>query len=276
MPTTLFACTTLMGFAVRSCAEGWIAAEGGAESLGKSRKPSRILVLHLTVDKTPLWTWFWSITLQALVYPSCFALALIARTSTPEGTWVYGVDTRNLKGNHDDLFFLCIFLYCFFGYLTSDLPHHFKNWVALESKKIIVHHVVCMIGILCTLGTASPGAVPAALGIFAMEEGSLFFNIWSVDAALSKPPQFLSCWPQFHKDQQKRVVITWIYYVTWTLSNGVALYFLLKATLQAYQAEFSMFAFAGVFFGLPLIIVRQINMFTAKKPDLVDFRTHKL
>ena len=51
-----------------------------------------------------------------------------------------------------------------------------------------------MLGILLALHTPHSG-VPVALGIFVVEEGSLFYNAWFVDATLRSLPKHFPWWP---------------------------------------------------------------------------------
>ena len=125
-----------------------------------------------------------------------------------------------------------------------------------------------MFGIVYTLSTASPGAVPAAVGIFAMEEGSLFFNLWSVDIALCEFPTFLAVWPRFERHPQKKLFLNWMYYSMNSLSNALAVYFVWKAAIVSFKEGYTGFGMAGVILVIPMAAIRQIDVFTSKKSGL--------
>jgi hypothetical protein len=260
--STIIGCglTTLIGFTISRLVACWMATHGGLTKLRQSTKPSRILAHHLTSAKSPLWTWFLSITMSSLVYPTCLTLAYVATSS--KMNWLQGSDGSSI---HDDSNYgLRLFLYSFFGYIASDIPSN------VGDNLFFAHHVCCLLGILCTLETTSSASVPAALGIFILEEGSLVFNVWSLDKALFKYPAFLPWWPRFESTAQKRSALNWTYYSLMTVSNSTSFVFLWRATTIAMNNGFYAFAFSGICFGTPMIIVRQMNVFMEKKPDVVE------
>ena len=174
--STLVGCgiATFIGFTINKLVARWVTAQGGSTKLRQSTLPARIFAQHLTSTKSPLWTWFLSIIMSSLVYPSCFCIAVfsLSSTRTTGSDWIQGIDSSSIDDDRN--FGLRLFLYSFFGYAISDIPNN------MDSYLFLVHHICCLIGILCTLETNSSASVPAALGIFFMEEGSLIFNIWAV------------------------------------------------------------------------------------------------
>ena len=174
--STLVGCgiATFIGFTINKLVARWVTAQGGSTKLRQSTLPARIFAQHLTSTKSPLWTWFLSIIMSSLVYPSCFCIAVfsLSSTRTTGSDWIQGIDSSSIDDDRN--FGLRLFLYSFFGYAISDIPNN------MDSYLFLTHHICCLVGILCTLETNSSASVPAALGIFFMEEGSLIFNIWAV------------------------------------------------------------------------------------------------
>ena len=288
------------GFVLNGLVAGWMRARGGLAQMRHRR--ASLLALRLNTVASPLWTWFLSIFMQALVYPTCAALSVLrvlqassstsssgyhsgsysdsssagrssgswssaieargSANTTSVGTWIRGVDPRPL--HHPDNLGLRLFLYCFFGYLVRDMPSN------TDSPMFLVHHAVCMFGIVCTLETTSPGALAAALGMLAMEEGSLFYNLWAVDAALFKWPDFLPCWPRCGSSALENPLLTQIYMVMMTLSNMVAMRYAWVAAQLSFRADVLGFAWAGLVCGLPLAAKRQLDVITSEKPKLLQ------
>lgn len=215
----------------------------------------------------PMWSWCVSLGLQVVVYPTLFVLAVGSRYYRGEessGSWLTGEDVRTLSDNGSDLMYLRAILYTFFGNLVGSL-------VCTEVDALFVlHHICCMLGILATLETGSPGAVPAALGIFSLEVGSLMFNAWNVDGVLSRFPAHFPWWPKISERAWTRS-----YFCCFTASNIYAAYFLYKATTVSYQTGYTAFTAWGAFSGLILVCMRQesaVKHITGKvgKPKMLD------
>jgi len=56
-----------------------------------------------------------------------------------------------------------------------------------------------------------------------------------------------------------------------TLSNSTSLYFLWTAISVALDSQLYIFALSGICFGTPMIIIRQMEVWKAKKPDVVEY-----
>lgn len=129
-----------------------------------------------------LWTYASSMANQAFVYPPCVFAAWLA--------WQYrnaavveaggealafhwkpgGVFAIDGTGTEDvGLLPLRLYFYAFCGYLVRDM--HMQMREPVWRFLMLLHHVVCIIGILMGLNTPT-GGVAVALGTFTFEVGS--------------------------------------------------------------------------------------------------------
>merc|ERR1712194_565437 len=114
---------------------------------------------------------------------------------------------------------------------------------------IIVHHLLCMLGIQVGLQAPEAG-VPIALGMFSFEVGSFLYNIWCIDKTVRSLPTWFPVWPA------KKLVIV-AYHAIMTGSNVFGAYCLAFAVLQNGKAGHWGFASFFAIAGLPLLIVRR-------------------
>mmetsp|Transcript_116618 Transcript_116618/g.277228 ORF Transcript_116618/g.277228 Transcript_116618/m.277228 type:complete len:243 (-) Transcript_116618:67-795(-) len=202
--------------------------------------------LRSKIEGSELWTFFISITLQAVVYP---LLMTFAWYSWPkELPWLDSAGGL-FQNESVSLFCLRLFLYMLFGFMMNDLPLSWNNIM------FRLHHLLCLVGIIVIL-YCPEGGVPAAVGIVALEHGSAYYNSWVIDATM-RSLQF-SWWP-------KSSWITMVYYLGMTASNLAGSYCLLQVVL-ANGAHHTAFSFFFGIFGPPLIYLRQKEMFTNAKP----------
>lgn len=247
---------TVAGLLLNACFATWVHVQGGEDAPSVKRNP--LFLVHSKAT-APLWMWMLSATLQACVYPVLFALAFFkgrpeaVSSGAVEGSasWLDGTDERILSTpNSPDLVYLRWFLYTFFGYLARDLPYTQGDYL------FIAHHLACMAGIWTTLESESPGAVSAVLGIFVLEYGSLFFNLYSVDGVVREFPDRLPLWPRFPgKTGEYLLELSYIFGTS--LSNIFAGYFLYQTSKAAWKAGDTVFACFGMVSGSLLIAFRE-------------------
>lgn len=204
-------------------------------------------VLMLRVRSSVLGCYLISMTLQAMVYPVAVACAWMSWPSE-KGPWL---ESRGGMFEDQSLLGLRIHLYAFFGYLLNDLP------ISWENSLIRLHHLVCIVGILVVFH-APEAHVPTALGIFALEYGSLFYNAWLIDETLRDAAIFW--WPR------SRSVVSGVFRFGMTISNVVAGYLLLRVIRT--NVTFAHWGFGSFYAvcGAPLLLLRQKEVFCAEKP----------
>lgn len=204
-------------------------------------------VLMLRVRSSVVGCYLISMTLQAIVYPVAVASAWISWPSE-KGPWL---ESRGGMFEDSSLLGLRIQLYAFFGYLLNDLP---MSW---ENSLIRLHHLVCIAGVLVAFH-APEAHVPTALGIFALEYGSLFYNAWLIDETLRDAAVFW--WPR------SRRVVSGLFRFGMTISNVAASYLLLRVVRT--NVTFAHWGFGSFYAvcGAPLLLLRQKEVFCAERP----------
>eukprot|EP00933_Yihiella_yeosuensis_P020679 TRINITY_DN16523_c0_g3_i2.p1 TRINITY_DN16523_c0_g3~~TRINITY_DN16523_c0_g3_i2.p1 ORF type:complete len:271 (-),score=29.84 TRINITY_DN16523_c0_g3_i2:173-952(-) len=206
--------------------------------------------LFAEVEASQIWCYFFSMSLQAVIYPLC-VLADWGKWST-DGRG--GLFVPHRSGN--DLFGLRCFLYVFFGYLSRDI------WMSSGNLMIVAHHALCMAGILSVLN-APEGGVPGVLGMFSLELGSLLYNTWLIDDTMRALPNWIPFWP---RSESFKSIIPAMFKVGFTISNIVAFRMLGLATyVNASEGHWGYAIFFGLG-GLPLLFLRQKECMTAMKP----------
>jgi len=254
-----------LGLAVNVLVVSWRRRLQAVHDAARSRaEPSRRRSsfdhpFFLEVLASQLWTYGVSMLLQVAVYPACVAGGYAAWRARAGGArWVDRPGGLFAAEGGLDLLGLRLFLYAFFGHLVRDLPFCWGR------SLIVVHHLVCMLGVLAAL-VMPVGGVSTALGIFALESGSLGYNAWCIDETLRALPSWVPCWPR-GDGQVGRALVPAAFRVGMTASNLFGAHMLTIAVrAHAAQGSWAVPGFYGLA-GTVLLAMRQQECFTAEKP----------
>ena len=144
--------------------------------------PWLYLILSRIPNGHPLWAHGYSTVSQTIVYPCCIAQSYFAREE-----WTWSDMSTGLFDDGDSKAGMRAFLYVDSLRLLSDWP----SVASGESNPYLIHHLMCIGGILATFVMVKAG-VAAALGIFVCEAGSAGFNLWEIDETLRAGTGFAS------------------------------------------------------------------------------------
>lgn len=209
----------------------------------QKRSPKHPL-FNLLIDEgggaSQLWTFQVSMAFQGLVYTPAVLIAALQWRGTraddlagwewKSGGLFPGPGEENRTG---ELLALRVYFYAFCGYLVRDMMMQLRE----QNKRylMLLHHVVCIGGVL--LGLATPtGGTAVALGTFALEVGSFFYNGWVIDNSMRDYTAWPAarCWPRGEGFVGRPFPI--LFLVVFTASNVVGGYLLAVAVWVNYEA----------------------------------------
>lgn len=245
---------------------GCLSASGGGIFVNlifmawQKRTPGHALFAEvLDSDNVPcrLWTYITAMCCQGLLYPLVILWAWLQwRGGAARSSWEWTPGGLFAEEVH---FGLRVYLYIFFGYLARDLMMQFLE--AELRLLMVLHHVVCMGGILLGL-TTSQGGVAMALGTFVLELGSFFYNGWICDATMRGALGDNSLWSLWPWGGG--------YIALFSATNLLAFYFLAVAAVENLAAGQLFHAVIFTCTGLPLIALRQQECNRAWRGDITQ------
>lgn len=199
-----------------------------------------------------MWTFLISMAFQALVYLPAVLLAAIQWRSVQADAVAAGTSVEELvrwewkpgglfpgvgeENRTVELLALRIYFYVFCGYLVRDTMMQLRE----EKKRylMLLHHVVCIGGIVLGLSTPT-GGTAVALGTFSFEVGSFFYNAWVVDKSMRSYTTWCY-WPRGEGFVGRP--LPFLYCFVFTTSNVIGGYLLAVAVWSNYEAGNAFFA----------------------------------
>lgn len=199
-----------------------------------------------TVDNCDSWTYVSPLLLQGVLYPTCIAFGWMTWSATNSQLHWYDREGSVWGEAAPDLFYARIFLYLFFGYLVQ------SSFVGVSDLLLLIHHVTCMLGIVITLASPVAGVV-CCLGMFSLECGSLFFNIWCLKEVLCE---------EYPDSFGVVSFVSSLFYPAMTISNIMGSFFLAVSIQQAWTSKhYSLAILFGVCSGV-MLLMRQKECLT--------------
>ena len=213
----------------QSAAQGLLVATAGAIvfTLVANAAPEALFPKKTLVMGSPRWTAYSAIFFQAVVYPYCLYRGLGDATG---GT--YDLAAWYSTGSMLDFgrYWERVYLFLFWLNLV-------KDFFGPVTMLFVVHHITCMFAIGVGLFAVDDAGVIFAVGTYAFEFGSLFYNIWTL--------------------LPKNGLVRPLYFAIFPLSNVVALYHLYRAFWLRNPGAWYSYAFLVI--GPVLALMRQLE-----------------
>lgn len=222
------------------------------------RSPKHPLFTMVADDghvESQLWTFHISMVFQALVYTPAVIIAALQWRGLQAAAAANGANADDLVGwqwksgglfpgpgeenRTVELLALRVYFYAFCGYLVRDTMMQLRE----ENKRylMLLHHAVCIGGILLGLSTPT-GGIAVALGTFSFEVGSFFYNGWVIDQSMRGYTDWWAArfWPRGEGFVGRP--FPFLYCFVFTASNVIGGYLLVAAVWLNYEAGHTVYA----------------------------------